>query len=353
MTRLKLFVFCCLSFLTISFSETSGQLVFQTTAPSVIAYYEYLPSDYQNNSKKYPVVIFLHGIGERGPNTQDVNILADNIYKVAKLGPPNFVKNGTQFPFILIAPQLKNTYGTWPSWYVLEVINHVKKYLRIDERKIYLTGLSLGGGGAWVAAQDYPELFAALVPVCGGYNSPTKAGNIGGENLPVWASHGDKDVIVPFSKTTRMVTAINACLPAPTPLAKVTIYKGVGHNAWDYAYRTDNSLHTTNVYQWMMKKTNSRNAGNIIPIAKANVDQVKYLSSATTTNIFGSGYDADGTISSYSWTKLSGPDAALSNTSSAVLKVTGLHEGKYVFRLRVTDNSGNSDSDYVQVTVHK
>ena len=352
MRRLKLFIFFALTFTVVS-ATVHAQLVFKTTAASTIAFYEYVPTDYNSNSDKYPVVIFLHGIGERGPNTTTISTLQSNITKVAKLGPPKSVKNGTQFPFILIAPQLKSNYGTWPSSYVMEVINYVKTYLRIDEKRIYITGLSLGGGGTWVTAQDNPKLFAAVAPVCGGYNSPSKAVNIATENLPVWGFHGDKDTIVPMSKTVNMINAINGCTPTPTPLAKLTIYPGVYHNAWDYAYRTDHSLHNPNVYEWLMSKTNTTNGKNKIPTAKANGDQTKYLSSVTSTTISGSGTDTDGSIVSYQWTKIGGPAATLSSTTSATLKVSGLKEGKYMFRLTVKDNSGNTDSDYVKVTVNK
>lgn len=337
----------------ISFNKATAQLVFKTTSPSTIAFYEYLPTDYNANSNKYPVVIFLHGLGEKGPDTNDKSVLAANIYKVAKHGPPKYVKNGTKFPFILIAPQLKSNHGSWPSSYVMEVLNYVKTYLRIDEKRIYLTGLSLGGGGAWVGAQDQAKVFAALAPVCGGFNSPTKAINLANEDLPVWAFHGDKDTVVPMSRTINMVNAINGCTPTPSPLAKVTIYKGVAHNAWDYAYRTDHSLHTPNVYEWMLSKTNAVNGGNKIPNANANSDQTKYRSSTTSTTIYGSGTDSDGSIKAYEWKKISGPSATLSGTASAALKVSGLLEGKYIFKLKVTDDRGNTDSDYVKVTVYK
>lgn len=334
-------------------SQVSAQLAFKTTSPSTIAYYEYLPSDYNSNSNKYPIVIFLHGIGERGPNTTDKKVLGDNIQKVAKIGPPKFVKSGTKFPFILISPQLKSNYGNWPTGYVMEVINHVKKYLRVDEKRIYITGLSLGGGGAWSIAQDYPQLFAALVPVCGGYNNQSKAVNIAKENLPVWASHGDLDNVVNVGKTVNMVKKINETKPAPNPLAKITIYKGVKHNAWDYAYRVDNSLHKPNVYEWMLAQTNKKNAGNNIPTAKAGGDQTKYLSSTNTTTLSGSGSDSDGSIKKYAWSKLSGPAATLSGNTTPKLKVSGLKEGTYYFRLQVTDDKGNTDSDYVRIIVKK
>src|SRR5690606_6351044 len=121
-----------LTVLVMSLTAQSQQ-IFKTTSTSVIGYLEYLPKDYKNNTNKYPVVIFLHGVGERGPNSTDAKKLEKGIEPITKLGPPKHVKKGEQFPFILISPQLKVSFGDWPSWYVLEVINHVKKTLRIDE----------------------------------------------------------------------------------------------------------------------------------------------------------------------------------------------------------------------------
>jgi dienelactone hydrolase len=336
--------------LCFGFTGLSAQQVFKTTAQSVIGYLEYLPQDYNTTSNKYPIVIFLHGIGERGINSTDPAVLETTINSVTKLGPPNYVKNGTQFPFILISPQLKNNYGTWPATYVMEVINHVKTYLRIDERRIYLTGLSLGGGGVWMTAQDFSALFAAIAPVCGGYNTPSKACNIAGENLPVWAFHGDNDGIVPMSKSVNMVNAINNCTPKPSPLAKLTIYPGVGHNAWTNAYKTDNSVHNPNVYQWMLSYTNTKNQGNNIPIANAGADQTKPLT--TTISLTGSGSDIDGSIASYSWKQMSGPSSpGMANTTTATLSLTNMKVGTYMFSFQVKDNSGNTDTDYIKLTV--
>jgi hypothetical protein len=328
----------------------SAQQTFRTTKASVISYLEYLPEGYDGNSDKYPFVIFLHGNGEKGPNTTDTTLLKQYINLVAKHGPPKHVNNGTSFPFILISPQLKSNYSTWTSSYIMEVINYCKTYLRIDERRIYITGLSLGGGGTWVAAQDYPALFAAIAPVCGGYNSTSKACGIAAENLPVWAFHGDKDTVVPLSKSQSMVNAINACLPVPNPLAKLTIYAGVGHNAWDYAYKPDNTLHNPNVYQWLLSYTNNYNKGNKIPVANAGAD--KTIAGKTVDIITGSGSDTDGSIVSYSWKKLSGPAATLANTTNATLSLSGLTLGTYVFQLQVTDNTGNTDTDYIKVNVN-
>lgn len=345
-------IFYCL-FLSafISFPALQAQQVFKATSKTVIGYLEYLPPDYRSNSNKYPVVIFLHGIGERGPVSTDLAVLSQGIGPIANLGPPMYVKYGHKFPFILISPQLKKNYGTWPQWYVDEVIEHVKTYLRIDESRIYVTGLSLGGGGAWSYAETYPHKVAALAPVCGGYNTPSKACNIAGSQVPVWAFHGDKDNIVNMSKTINMVNAIMNCTPTPTPVPRLTIYPGVTHNAWSKAYTTDHSVHNPNVYEWMMSFTNTVNGSNRIPSANAGPDITRTLPAGNVT-ITGTGTDQDGSIAAYSWTQVEGPsNATLTNASGATLTASNLVAGIYTFRLRVTDNKGDSNSDYVRLTI--
>ena len=327
-------------------AQPNSLQTFHTTKETVIGYLQYLPKDYASNSSKYPIVIFLHGIGERGANSTSPSTLEASIASVDNLGPPKYARNGTSFPFILISPQLKNVYGNWPVSYVMEVINHVKTYLRVDEKRIHITGLSLGGGGAWTMAQDYADMFASLAPVCGAYNSTSKAVNIANEDLPVWAFHGDVDDVVSLSKSVNMVNAINAY--SPSPRALMTIYPGIKHNAWDRAYMPDHTYHTPNVYEWMMKYTNTINKGNKIPTASAGSDVTQTGSSLSLT---GTGSDSDGSISAYRWTKISGPSATLTNPSSRTVSLSSLTSGTYMFRFTVTDNSGNKDSDYVKVTI--
>jgi hypothetical protein len=346
--------FTLLSFLSLfyfflGFSTANAQQTFQTTSGSVIGLLQYLPTGYNDNSNKYPLVIFLHGIGERGANSTDPKVLETTIYSVDNLGPPKYAKDGYAFPFILISPQLKNNYSSWPSSYVMEVINWAKSKFRVDEKRIYITGLSLGGGGAWATIQDYPHLFASAAPVCGGYNTPSKACGIASENLPVWAFHGDADTTVPLTTSSRMVNAINACQPAPNPRAKLTIYPGVKHDAWNRAYSTGHTYHTPNVYEWMLSYSNTRNGSNYLPTANAGSD--KSYSYVTTINLAGSGSDSDGSISSYRWTKIGGPSATFSSTTSASTSVSPSSPGTYVFKLTVTDNGGATDSDYISVVV--
>jgi gliding motility-associated-like protein len=307
--------------------------------PGGIWYYEYLPSDYATNSNKYPVVFFLHGLGERGDTESE-------LYLVAKNGPPKHVKNGYKFPFILISPQLKTKYSGWPNSYIDAVIEHCKTNLRIDLSRVYLTGLSLGGGGAWGYSQDaiLGQKLAAVAVICGSSNNPTKACNYGLTNLPVWAFHGDADNTVSVNKTINMVNAINACDPAPNPLAQMTIYAGVGHNSWDRAYLTDNTLHTPNLYQWLLQ---FKNDGIIV---NAGADQIINLPTNSTT-ISGSATVISASITSYAWTKVNGPSVTMTNTSTATLSLSNLVEGIYTFRLAVTASNGETAYDDVKVTV--
>jgi hypothetical protein len=343
--------YCLLVLVNLIYLSAQAQNTFRTTASTVIGYLESLPQDYSSNSDKYPVVIFLHGLGERGANSTDPATLQTSISTVERNGPPKLVKYGTQFPFILISPQLKSNYGDWPSWYVNEVIDYCKTYLRIDERRIYLTGLSLGGGGTWWTAQDFPKQFAAIAPVCGSRNTTSKACLLAAENLPVWAFHGDADTTVPYTRSVNMVNAINACTPTPNPLAKITIYPGVSHNSWDRAYSNDHTYQNPSVYEWMLSYTNTINGGNKIPLANAGADISQNLPTNSVV-LSGSGTDSDGTISTYAWSQLSGPsNATLTNVATASLTASSLIAGTYIFKLKVADNSGDINADFVKVTI--
>jgi hypothetical protein len=305
-------------------------------------YLEYLPQGYSSNSNNYPIVIALHGIKEKG-NTLTSLDLVDNV------GLPKYVKYGQQYPFILISPQLKTTMGKWTGDYVMEVLNHVKKYLRIDNRRIYLTGLSLGGGGVWSVATAYPSTWAAILPICTGYNVLSLACNIAGENIPTWGFHGDKDYTVSYTVTQKMINAINACTPKPSPLAKFTIFPGMGHMIWDKVYKETTALN------WMLSFTNGSTSGgttvtNSAPVVSAGSDKTIYLPT-NSTYLQGSASDPDGTIASYQWTKTSGSSCTLSGTTTSKLTTSNMPGGTYYFRLTVKDDKGASKYDDVKVVV--
>ena len=366
-------------------SIVSAQQTAKVTA-SGIGYLEYLPQGYHSNSKEYPVVIALHGIKEKGTSSTDPKLVLKDLEKVDNVGLPKYVKFGAKYPFILISPQLKSKYGTWPASFVMEVVNHVKKNLRIDESRIYLTGLSLGGFGVWRTAGEYPEVFAAIAPICAGGNALNKANDIAAKNLPAWGFHGSGDKIVSYTVTTKMINAINSAPKKPNPLAKSTIYPGLGHIIWDKVYQE------SNVLDWMLshKKGSAPSKGdddededededddndnggkgdddgddddgdddgndsgsNKAPVADAGSDKTITLPT-NSLYIQGSAKDSDGKISSYRWSKVSGPVVGLTGTGGARLRAYNLKQGDYIFRLTAKDNDGATHSDDVRVTVKK
>ena len=341
--------------LTVCVTLMSSAAFAQQTAkitPSNTAYLQYLPQGYNTNSNLYPVVISLHGIKEKGTTSTNPTDLLASVQRVANVGLPKYVKFGKQYPFILISPQLKTSHGGWPAAYVMDVINYVKKTLRVDPRRIYITGLSLGGFGAWTTLAAYPEVFAGAIPICAGGNALSKACAVAGQNVPVWGFHGDKDYIVSYTVTTKMVNAINACTPKPSPLAKATLFPGMGHVIWDKVYNETNAL------DWMLSHTNGTTTSTPVtttnnpPTVNAGSDVVEYLpTNAAICN--GTASDPDGTVASYVWSQVSGPSTAtLENRYTKSLKASNLKAGTYTFRLKATDDKGAYGNDDVKVVIN-
>lgn len=193
-------------------------------------YLIYLPRDYDANRREgFPVLLFLHGAGERG----------NDLSLVRKNGTPGFVESMEDFPFILVSPQCPAG-EVWDSERLMAVLDEVVATYSTDTNRIYCTGLSMGGYGTFALAAAYPWRFAAIAPVCGG-GFPLTAQKL--KNIPVWAFHGDQDPVVPPSESKKMVDAINFF----GGQAKLTLYPGVGHNAWEPAY-SDPEL-----YHWLLQ----------------------------------------------------------------------------------------------------
>jgi len=136
-------------------------------------YLIYLPKDYDQKDS-WPVLLFLHGIGERG----------DNLDLVKKHGPPKLIAAGKQFPFIVVSPQCPNTHW-WDTAELTALVDEIGKKYKVDQDRIYLTGLSMGGFGTWALAAYQPNRFAAIVPICGG-GDPSSAKRIA--HIPAWVS---------------------------------------------------------------------------------------------------------------------------------------------------------------------
>ncbi len=133
----------------------------------------------------WPLLLFLHGLGECG---SDIN-------RVKKHGPPKLIENGKRFPFVVVSPQCPRG-SRWEAWRLSVLLDEVINKNDIDEERVYITGLSMGGFGTWDLAAYSPERFAAIAPICGGGN--TLDGKLL-KNLPVWVFHGAEDKIVPAS----------------------------------------------------------------------------------------------------------------------------------------------------------
>lgn len=207
-----------------------------------LAYYVHLPIGFDPmENREWPVVIFLHGAGERG---SDLTFLK-------KHGLVQQVAEGQEFPFILVAPQCPKDW-TWDRSLdeldaLLEEILHTYP---VDCERIYLTGLSMGGYGTWHWAVRHPDAFAALVPICGGtmplLGFPEKITKL--KHIPIWVFHGRDDQVVPIKRSEELVDVL---LQAGSPV-RFTQYEGVGHNSWSLAYREQELI------PWLLKQRNSQ-----------------------------------------------------------------------------------------------
>ncbi|WP_333863197.1 PKD domain-containing protein, partial [Chitinophaga sp.] len=228
-------------------------------------FYEALPADYATSGKKYPLLIFLHGRGElAGANATTVGA------KVTDNGPPRLIRDG-QFPasftvngqthsFIVITPQFKG----WPgSGEVFLLLKYLKTFYRIDHDRIYITGLSMGGGVTWGALSenaDSAKQIAAAVVVCGAWD-PSGVSHlpprIAANNTAVLATHNDRDPDVPLAYSQGWVNGINNATPATKNPARLTVWASTSHNAWTKTYDPNYKDPETglNVYEWMLQYT--------------------------------------------------------------------------------------------------
>jgi dienelactone hydrolase len=359
--RLLLSTALCILLLT-SFHSYSQV---QTARPISISgtcggYYEYLPQGYSSNTwQSYPLIVAVHGIGELGNGTSDLPNLLNCWTSIPRLianggFPSSFNVGGQNFSFIVICPQFKS----WPSGAdVNAVVDYAVQNYRVDQSRIYVTGLSMGGGSVWDFAGNYPTKAAAVVPVCGAASSdPTRASAIANAKLAVWATHNQDDPTVSVSNTTGWVNLINQY--GGNIIS--TIFPVSGHDAWTKTYDPNFTQNGVNIYQWMLQhqKGNSSTTPppttttNQSPTANAGNSQTITLPQSSVT-LSGSGTDPDGTINFYQWSQTSGPSqASFSSLYSANPVVSGLVQGSYVFTLKVTDNGGATATSSVTITVN-
>jgi len=199
-------------------------------------YLLFLPASYGTDpGRKWPLILFLHGLGETGTNLK--------LLKAHSI--PKKVDKQPNFPFITVSPQCPYEFCWRHELPTLNaLLDEVVAAYAVDIQRIYVTGLSLGGFGAWALASLYPERFAAVVPVCGGGDPATVCSL---KEVPVWAFHGARDEVVPPHESQRMVDALRACGGS----ARLTLYPDLAHDSWTRTY--DNPA----LFDWLLQQRKS------------------------------------------------------------------------------------------------
>ena len=188
---------------------------------------------YPNNyveGEKYPTILHLHGAGTRGDNLDDV--LGGAFFRITD--PVE------DFPFVTIAPQCNAN-----SWFdiferLIKLAQKIPSESFCDPERFYLIGLSMGGYGAWQLGMSCPELFAAMIPICGG-GMAWNAARL--QSVPVWAFHGELDPTVDPKESQLMVNGVNQC----GGRARFTLYPDAYHDAWSPTYSNPE------VFKWLLK----------------------------------------------------------------------------------------------------
>ncbi|WP_282162911.1 dienelactone hydrolase family protein [Ulvibacterium marinum] len=205
----------------------------ETVTKEKLSYYLYYPKGYESNpNKEFPLLLFLHGGGESG----------DSLQTLKKNGPPKLIVEGKQFPFLILAPQNPHKRKWWNVRAVNQLLDSIVGNNRVDRNRIYLTGLSRGGGAAWEMAVQYPEKFAAMAVVCG--MTPVPYASWIDRKMPIWVFHGEEDKSIPISESENMVKALKKMGYD----IRFTRYPGVGHNSWIQAYSTEE------LYDWFIEQ---------------------------------------------------------------------------------------------------
>lgn len=208
-------------------------------AEQTMPYVVYVPRDYSSD-RKWPVVLFLHGAGERGNSGLPQSQVG--IGSAIRMHPD-------RFPCLVVMPQCPTGKG-WgaplrgvaqetpeTAALALAALDEVMKKYSCDPDRVALTGLSMGGYGTWYLGAKYPDRFSALMPICGGGQPAEMAPNLKDE--PIWVFHGDADPTVPVQRSRDMVKALQ---DAGSTKVRLTEFPGVGHNSWDKAYDNEEAI---------------------------------------------------------------------------------------------------------------
>lgn len=204
-------------------------------------YFLSVPQQYKQQPREhFPLILYLHGSQLR----------FDGVEQLHAHGVPRRALMDASFPFIVLAPHCPpNTDWTYLAAAVEKLLQHVEANYRVDRSRIYVTGLSMGGGGAWCMGAAFPERFAAMLSVCAyaprEIGFPERASEL--KHVPVWAFHGTEDAILPFAESQQLVDALNSA----EGNAQLTPMSNRGHDIWEDVYQDDA------VYQWLLSHQNN------------------------------------------------------------------------------------------------
>jgi predicted peptidase len=214
---------------------------FQASIQKKVAleYLLYTPKGYQESKHEWPLVLFLHGMGERGTDLELLKLE----------GIPKVIEEGEDFPFLVVSPQCpEDTVWVDELDALYALLENIIEEHQVDRSWIYLTGLSMGGYGTWHLAAAHPSKFAAIAPICGGtipfVGFPERVNIL--KDVPVWAFHGEKDEVVPLQASQELVDV----LKANQGNVKFTIYPDADHDAWTETYENPK------LYEWLLNQKN-------------------------------------------------------------------------------------------------
>ncbi len=342
----------------------------QTNTPKTVAisnniggYWEYLPADYATSGKKYPILLFFHGVGEQGDGSTSA------LQLVLKNGPPKLINNGTfpktftsngkTFSFIVISPQMRNSQWNMADYKAL--IAYMKSKYRIDTTRIYLSGLSMGGGNAmYYSSNDgnVSKTIAATVTAAEASrpNSYTVR-TLAGANVPVWLCTNKIDPTVPPSYSISWHDSLARYTPKMATQPLLDIFDASGHDSWTQTFDPNFRPRGLNVYEWMLQY--SRGTSTTTPVATEVYPKITLPASVTlpvtsvTLDGTGSTTSSGATISSYLWKVVSGPAGyTLGSSTSSKATLSNVAAGTYSLQLTVTNNSGVSSTASASLVVN-
>ena len=313
-------------------------------SPAGTKFLLYTPPAYSSDASTYPLLLSLHSKGEVGDD------LTELTSKNPEQMPSRLIylnRWPQDLPFIVLTPQLKpdpsDPDAQWPVDYIDEVLTYVLANFRVDQNRIYVTGISRGGTGTWTYTAAYPQKVAAIIPISG-RTDLTHACQL--KDIPVWTFNGDGDLVVVPQYSIDISDEINACQPTGRYTPHTTILNARDHNGWNEVYNGSSGY---KIYEWllMFRKNDSSSKK---PYVNAGPDRRIQLRPEP-LHIIADVFDSDGNITNVSWKQTAGSLLTLGNAGSDMLKISDLTTGVFEFELTVTDDQGNKNSDKMSLEI--